>query len=374
MKIGIITFHASLNCGSMLQAFALQHVLQNRYGADVEIINFSNKGQRNYYSLWDTYPRPDVLKQNIKTVPFYSLAKKMRKDYEDFSDKYFTLTKKMYKKRSQLEGVEERYDIVITGGDQVWNIKCRDADLAYFLSFVHNKKKVSYSPSLGARDINKYAKNPNLYRNLLLDFDFLSVRERNGQKWLEKLTGKEVKIIADPTLLLTKTEWEKCFELRDIEEKFIFFYAFSYANEKNNTILQNVSKKTGMPIYILDQKSWAINKLDKFGIKKYNKSGPIAFLELIKNARLVLVQSFHGIVFATLFHKCFWSLRNLANNDSADDRARFLLEQVGLLDRAITYDELEIIDLFSEATFDKADYNINKMKKTAFEYIDSFMV
>ena len=40
-KIGIITFHSSHNCGSMLQAYALQTVLEKRYGAEVEIIDFS---------------------------------------------------------------------------------------------------------------------------------------------------------------------------------------------------------------------------------------------------------------------------------------------------------------------------------------------
>jgi len=53
MKIGIITFHASLNCGSMLQAFALQEILEKKYHADVEVINYSNWGQRNYYANWD---------------------------------------------------------------------------------------------------------------------------------------------------------------------------------------------------------------------------------------------------------------------------------------------------------------------------------
>ena len=52
-KIGIITFHSSHNCGSMLQAYALQTVLEKRYGAEVEIIDFSNKGSRNLYGLFD---------------------------------------------------------------------------------------------------------------------------------------------------------------------------------------------------------------------------------------------------------------------------------------------------------------------------------
>ena len=47
MKVGIMTFHSSHNCGSMLQAYALQHTLEERYGADAELINFANQGSRN---------------------------------------------------------------------------------------------------------------------------------------------------------------------------------------------------------------------------------------------------------------------------------------------------------------------------------------
>ena len=38
--IGIITFHASHNCGSILQAYALQKVLQTKLQYESEIIDF----------------------------------------------------------------------------------------------------------------------------------------------------------------------------------------------------------------------------------------------------------------------------------------------------------------------------------------------
>ena len=182
MRIGIITFHASLNCGSMLQAFALQDVLRSKYNAEVEIINYSNFGQRNYYSNWDFFPKPSVWINNLKAIPYYASINAMRQDYQNFSNQYFTLSGPLLKKYSELKGIDERYDIVIAGGDQVWNVRCRDADKAYFLSFVKTAKKVAYSPSLGARNINKVALRPKMYAELVKDFDFLSVREDNGQK------------------------------------------------------------------------------------------------------------------------------------------------------------------------------------------------
>ena len=42
-KVGIITFHNSYNCGSMLQAYALQQVVDRITGEHSEIIDFSNE-------------------------------------------------------------------------------------------------------------------------------------------------------------------------------------------------------------------------------------------------------------------------------------------------------------------------------------------
>lgn len=372
-KIGIMTFHASLNCGSMLQAYALQTVLSEKYKADVEIINYSNFGQRNYYSKWDIFPKPSVWINDLKAIPYYKEIDKMRNDYNSFAKKYFNIKTKLLKKRSQLKGIDSKYDIVIAGGDQVWNVRCRDADIAYFLSFVKTAKKVAYSPSLGARNINKYAANPKKYANLINDFDFLSVRETNGQKWLKELTGKDIPLIADPTLLLTAEEWDKKFNLDNIKEDFILFYAFSYSNENNNKILQQLSKKYDMPIYVIENKSWCINRLDKYGIKLWKQSGPIGLLTLMKNAKITLVQSFHGIIFSTLFHKTFWSLRNATIKNPDDDRAKVILHQLGLENRAITYDDLLKKDVNTEIEYKHVDENVAKMRKTAFEYINSFM-
>lgn len=61
MKIGIITFHAAHNYGSMLQAYALQTFLE-RQGHTVEIVNFRPKSQKK------GYPQPICFntKHNIK--------------------------------------------------------------------------------------------------------------------------------------------------------------------------------------------------------------------------------------------------------------------------------------------------------------------
>lgn len=373
MKAGIITFHASLNCGSMLQAYALQEVLIRKFEINTEIINYSNRGQRQYYALWDTKLRPRIIKSNLKALPYYKYIKKVNADYRDFFYKYFNLSGPMLKKMSDLNNIEENYDIIIAGGDQVWNIRCRDADDAYFLSFVNNKKKVSYAPSLGGIDINKYAKNPLKYTDLLKSFDYLSVRENNGQKWLKKLTGKNVPVIADPALLLTAKEWCDYLPVSEINERFIFYYAFSYSNIDNNKAMQEINHKTGLPVYMIDARSWAICRLDRYGIKLYKKAGPLGFLSLIKAAELIITESFHGTLFSALFKKNFWSCRNRIAIDPDDDRAMCILAQLGLIDRYKILDELPDIDIFKEIDYKPVHKRIKEIREVSLEYIRGFI-
>lgn len=372
-NIGIITFHASLNCGSMLQAFALQNVLNEKYKQNVEIINYSNFGQRNYYANWDFFPKKSVLINNIKGLSCRNYIERQRADYNNFAKDNFNLSGNLIKKYSKLKKLDNKYDIVIAGGDQVWNVRCRDHDDAYFLSFVKNARKVAYSPSLGARNINTCCLNPKKYAKYLESFDFLSVREQNGQNWLKELTGKDIPMIADPTLLYTYDEWNKLIPTENINEKFIFYYAFSYGDRENIELLKKVSKKYNMPVYIIDGKSWAINRLENDQIKLWKQSGPVGFLTMMKNASIVLVQSFHGIVFSALFHKTFWSLRKGEFVHNGDDRAIVVLKQLGLEERAIKYSELLDTKLDEKFNFDECDKKAQLMRDRAFKYIEEFL-
>ena len=118
-KIGLITFHASHNNGSMLQALALQTVLEKKYNCKVEIINFSNESQRNMYAV---LPKADNYKRLIKNVIWMTKYKEMKKQYKsycEFSGKYFHLSSKEYSLSSQLEELDGVYDAIIAGSDQV---------------------------------------------------------------------------------------------------------------------------------------------------------------------------------------------------------------------------------------------------------------
>lgn len=203
-----MTFHASYNCGSMLQAYALQNVLKDRYGAECEIIDFSNLKQKRMYSI---LYKPRTIKdifRNILNVIFYKKIRTHVSDYIKFKKENLSLSVEHYTSLYELDSAQIDYDIVIAGSDQVWNIKARDFDDAYFLPFVKSGKRIAYAVSLGATNPNIRSKNEK-YKEYVQKFDGISVREKNAQKWIQELSGQNVEICVDPTLLLEPQYWDE---------------------------------------------------------------------------------------------------------------------------------------------------------------------
>lgn len=376
MKIGILTFSASHNCGSMLQAYALREVLTRKYGADVEIIDYSNKYSRRMYGMFDYSISRGAIEHNIRALKYRKTISASHADYNAFSDKYLVKSKEVYTQPKQLAKVNQKYNIVIAGGDQVWNVRCPDAGKEFYLSTIHGVKKVAYSPSLGGSNIFKHADNLDVYKQLLEEFAFLSVREPNGQKWLEELTGRTVPIVADPTLLLSPQEWCEYLPVPEVGGDYIFNYAFFHNKPETNQTIQEIAGKLNMPVIVMDYKSFEFYKLSSYGFQKYEKTGPLAFLGLMKNASLVLTQSFHGTLFSALFNRKFWSYNWPQAENPDDDRAIAILEQLGLRERYRYIADLGKMskeELLQDIEYDTVNKKILSERKHAMDYIESVL-
>lgn len=339
-KTGIITFHNSHNCGSMLQALALQEKLSEYCGTDVTMIDFSNEGQVNLYSIFPKVKSFKGFVKNLMFLPYYKTLQKQQNDYIKFIDN-FNLSKDHYSTSSELSSLNGKYDYWICGSDQVWNTKCPDADDAYFLNFVKEGKKIAYAPSFGGADIAKVVDDIDKYVQYFNSLDSISIRESNGKRWLENLIDREVPLIADPTILLTKEEWMKyALPGRVIEGDYIFYYAFHYSKEQNEMV-KEIAKKLGVKVVSMDVKTWIIRGLKKYDVQLSPEFGPAAFLNIVANSSMILTRSFHGAVFSTLFEKKFWMLGKISTDPNKDDRAYSVLKQLGLENRGITIEDIK---------------------------------
>ena len=177
MKIGQLTFHASHNYGSVLQAYALSRQLK-LMGYETEFINLRPNSQKEAYKI---IRKSDRGIHKLFRYLIYSMLKKRYNEYERFINSVLPISKKEYGSTEELKKEAFPYDIYVCGGDQIWNPVCQDFEPAYYLQFLSDKekvKKIAYAPSLG-----KTAFDDEILENIsqgLKNFDFVSVREERG--------------------------------------------------------------------------------------------------------------------------------------------------------------------------------------------------
>ena len=374
-KIGILTFHRSHNNGSMLQALALQNIINEKYNCCAEIIDFSNYAQQNMYA---PIPKPQNIKQLIKAIIWSTNYKQMKRQYcayDNFAQKYFHLSDKKYNTSAEMRMIENEYDAFIVGSDQVWNVKCIDADDAYYLDFVSAKPCYSYAVSFGANNPFVLDDKSQKYKKYLSKFGKVSVREKNAQKWIKQATGNLVPICLDPTMLYDKTEWEKIVDIGSspiISEKYIFFYCFSITEEVQR-FLKYVSKQTGLPVYFMEAKEWTLKCCWKNGIKLIKQYGPDVYMNVVKHAEIFITTSFHGTAFATIYKKRFWYIKSKKSESSQDDRAISFLTQLNLTSQYKTIPELMDTDLYKFPDYTGIDENVKKLREESFDYLKSII-
>lgn len=366
-SIGIITFHASLNCGSMLQAYALQRVLKEQMGTKSEIINFSNKGQREAYATFHKFRSiKNILGWGLRLL-FLPLLKRMEHDYALFQKEYLKIGKDFYKENAELKAINGKYNCFICGSDQVWNTRAVDADDAYYLNFVTKGRKIAYATSLGATDVTENPMEKKHIQSLLASFDAISVREHNAKNIIERIYPHEVPILLDPTLLLNKEDYEPLIGEPLIKGKYIFYYAMNYTHNVN-LIVNKIAKKYDMPVVIIDAKAWGPLRKFTYGFKLSPQFGPLAYLNLVKYASMILTTSFHGTAFSVIFEKPFWYIDSHIRNPK-DDRATSLMGLLGVLDRLQKEKYLMDNDCLTKPKYEEVKPRIDELKKESIQYL-----
>lgn len=327
-RIYTITFHASYNYGSNLQAYALQEYVKKitKNNCDYKIINLRKKEQK---ELYENFFEKKGWKNFVKKILFHKEKQSLQlkqQYFETFINKYLNITQE-YESMEEFPENILNGDYYISGSDQIWNLQANDFDWANYLEFVKSGRKISYAASFGPKDQKWNLNEKERVTNDLLQYDFLSVREQGSFNNVKKLTNITPQINIDPTMLLKKEDWIRIIDDKPIlNEKYILLYYLKYTEEICE-IAQEVSKILKMPVYITRLEGF---KENRYRFNKKLDVGPLEFLNILNNASLVLSSSFHGTVFSILLNKPFFAI-----NGSKDYRINTLLEKTDLKNRTI---------------------------------------
>ena len=362
MNIGTLTFHGAHNYGSVLQAYALQTVLGDLVKeGNHEIINLRKKSQKDYYSVYNKNKNLKSMLGNVYNLIYRKDLALKHERFEDFIQKYLPLSEEI-EDCKQVENILGKYDAIICGSDQIWNMNSFDFDLSYMLPFEKKERRIAYAASFGG-SIATIQNNADRLKELLSEFDLISVREKASQIALSKLLDRKVDRMPDPTMLLESDIWEKLIENTEKQKgDYILFYSLGPSQEDIDLVYK-IADKLKLKVIITntasrnDKKMRANRKLD---------TGPLEFLSLVKNANLVCTSSYHCTLFSILFKTPFWCL-----NVEEEERINSLLNIVDMDDRKINNNNVEakLENTLTKERFEKANNKLETERITGLSFL-----
>lgn len=319
MKLGILTTHDSTNYGAVLQAYALYKVLSG-LEYDVKLID----RRRN--------PHGEVLKRYLDEP----MRKRIRRYFcfaggwidtirrqrtIDFIRKNIPLTS--YHFHDWKDAPDDLcLDGIVIGSDQVWNPKINDP-LDYLPGRIPLAIPcVSYAASIGLNLSENEISDD--VRKGLFKLKAISIREKSSIELIKTL-GMKAENVIDPVALAGKECWEKFSKDKSVsvERKRIFVYSLQICDTM--LLCEQVSKFAKKSGNIIDVFTGGLEflelssirhprkilknimywiKLQSFkNVKMHLIGGPEQFLNSLLKADTVVTNSFHGMVFASIFGK-----------------------------------------------------------------------
>jgi len=343
-KVGILTFHNADNLGAVLQAFALQTTIEERYELNTEIIDYRCDTVESTKHI----SKPNSLKDLVKYVPLSVYYFIKRRGFRKFRNKYLHLSESFDK--NNINSADTDYSTILTGSDQVWNPECSGNDFNYFLPFVTDStKKVSYAASVGTHIFTDSEQEK--ICDFLADFEFISVRETSAAEQFENMGISNVYVLPDPVTLLSADKWMQYSSKRISDKKYVLVYL----------ILPDVNVTKAAEKYAKEHNCVIINNKKSFEFIMHNS--PSDFLSWVMNAECVFTNSFHGTAFSLIFNKPL-GVDIYLHDGRLNNRVFDFLKKTDCLNCAISENQLL-------PSLPNAFESINLEKQNAFSYLDS---
>lgn len=345
MKTATITLHDTDNCGSSLQAYALQCFLSHN-GIENEIIDYVPAYTKN-----NGHP----IKTFVRKIIYHKVTQKREQKFASFVHNNLKLTKIHYTTLEQLRNNPPQADCFITGSDQLWNsMYLCGQDPAFYLNFTA-KKKIAYAVSVGREQIPN--SNLDIIKKNVTGFQWISVREKTSVKQLDslELESGQVQYVCDPVLLNPVQCYEKIRGERMCQEKYILVYL---AQDVDIQLLENYIQnlKNKLSAEIVFAGSYRRKCTCDYHFKDMS---PSEFLSLIYYADYIVSNSFHATIFSLLYKKQFATILPLENSIRIKD----LLDTIGLADRAITSETIYLLTDITQFRYDEIEGVLNAFRE-----------
>ena len=359
-KIEIITLNRIVNYGSVLQTFALQKKIED-LGYEAEVIDYFPERMTMMGMLKRIKGKNKILKKPL----FYTIARilmipsyiKRFSIFNKFNKKYINLTNIQYHTDDDFINHPLDADAFCTGSDQTWNSDWNEGiTLPFYLNFTE-KYKFSYAASFGKSKISE--EEGIQIKDYLNKYSKLSVRESSGVEILSNL-GLYSYHVLDPTLILGRDKWSALASTKYERKKYILMYNLN-RNTRLREYAEKISKKNNLKLIYI-----TYNFIDVFHKGKMACNISVEdFVSLIKNASLVLTDSFHATAFSLIFKRNFY----IVYPQKFSTRLQSILQLTHLENRvANTMDE---IDLNNTINYEEVDELLLPEVELSIDYLQT---
>lgn len=363
MKIGIITWFTGPNYGTNLQAIALQYYLRS-CGYEVNIINYEVppvnvvKEKKPFIRKLFYQPQKYAIKFAMNRYKA-QIAKRDNKLRNSINTKCI-LTPEI-KTIDELVKICNKFDLLICGSDQIWNPNWYDK--FYFVDYTGiTTNRISYAPSIGVNEIPDSVVAE--IQHGLKQFKAVSVREEKAAELLAPYLNEKPQVVVDPTLLLTSEEWLDIFQDDGYEGNDYVFAFFLNDEKKHLEATKKFARILNCKLVLVPYKG--ATYLQNADIRA--DSGLEDMLNLIRNAKYVITDSFHITVFSIIYRKQFYTFQRFKEDEFTSQNVRVtnLLNMVDLPERLIPYlstkiDKLD--DINYDGHIEKLNIEIEKSKE-----------
>ena len=363
MRIGILTLPLHTNYGGILQAYALQTVLE-RMGHEAVVIDKQYTFKISFLKKCFAYPKRAICKYILgdkRAIIRWEKENNIVRQYtQTFINKYI----RCYKVNDISLLNKEDFDAIVVGSDQIWRpIYYPTIEHAY-LDFASswNIKRIAYAPSFGVDTWEYSEEQAKNCKALVKKFDAVSVREENGVKLCKQYFDIDALHVLDPTMLLDVNDYIELFKQKQTPKSKgnLLNYVLDETDEIESLIKKVASMKKMVPFAVN-------NPYEGDNTKPLNqriKPSVEAWLRGFYDADFVITDSFHACVFSIIFKKQFIVV---GNRERGMARFESLLKMFGLEERLV--DKKVYINTLQSIDYDKVYNHYVQLKEKSLHFL-----
>ncbi len=380
-KIGCVIAYRNghNNYGTALQAYALLKKMWE-WGFECEIIHYVKK-----LSLWQkaAYLANAIRAGEAKKIfgsfrnrlllrmlPGYAANTERRTNAVDAYKKRFLMPLfHEYAGYDDLCKGARSYAAVVVGSDQVWTPLSLPNRFFNLLFVDDDIPKIAYASSFGVSEIPAFQRKAT--GAYLKRFGSIGVRELRGKEIVENLSGKTAAVVADPTLLLSREEWEAEIATSAVDTRKPYIFCYFLGDDPGARLAARCLKaKTGYPVIAIRHMDKYVGEDEHFGDEAPYAVDPNDFVKYIAHARYVCTDSFHCLAFSILFHRRFMAFYRFAQTDRTGRNSRIdsLLHLLGIGPEHIWRGD-NLADIDTPVDYRSVDARLEKLRNDSMNFL-----